>query len=266
MEPNIVIPPTLRSRAARDASRANASPANGSQVAANSALPPATTAQRWQAMNDENTRLRAELAAALAQTAPAAAATATAPAAPAAPAAPPSAPPKPTADQQALLAAMREANTAQAKLAALQAAQGGPTAAAPSTPTTAEPEPASDITMLTAISQASGGRLALSLFVPILAAVGIGTAAYELAIWGIATVLTVSSFALWPILIGIVTALVAVFAIYKIGGWLSGYIVTAKADEHAATVWGWLSSPFRSVETLRAVERVDAKLDHLVTP
>lgn len=83
---------------------------------------------------------------------------------------------------------------------------------------------------------------------------------FQLASYGLMAVATVSSFFLWPILIGVLAAIVGIWLCYKVFGWSGKYIVTGKAEEHAATVWGWLTAPFRS---LTGTTRVEAKLDAL---
>lgn len=110
---------------------------------------------------------------------------------------------------------------------------------------------------------ASVGRTVLGLFLPLLAAAGVGSGVWWLTSWALATVAMASSFILWPILIIVAAVVVGAMLMWKVAGMTGSYILTGKADQHAATVWGWVSSPFRSVEVKHAVKQVEAKVDRL---
>lgn len=168
-------------------------------------------------------------------------------------------------------AALQAVQTATVQAAPLQAPTAAPTVLVPATPAAppAPPYPASAIanmgaTLWGSAIASSGWRLVLGLFVPLLASFAVGTFMYELAAFGVTAVATVSGFFLWPLLILVIGAIAALYLMYKTFGVVHGYIDSGKAEAHWHTVWGWLSSPLRVVETQDKVLAVEGKVDRLL--
>lgn len=174
------------------------------------------------------------------------------------------------AETRAALQAVQTASAPTVQAAPLQAPTVTATTVTTATPASppAPPFPASAINMTASLWGAeigsSGWRIVLSLFVPLLASFAMGSLVYELATIGVTAVATVSGFFLWPLLILVLGAIAAVWMMYKTFGIVHGYIDSGKAEAHWHTVWGWLSSPLRVVETQDEVRVVGAKVDRLL--
>lgn len=88
-------------------------------------------------------------------------------------------------------------------------------------------------------SMPSGKRALAAFFVPFTVSFGVGYGIGQLCQYAIGVIATYSTAAAWPIVVMILGAMLAIYAGFKIGQHLGGYIITGQIDRDVARAWNW---------------------------
>lgn len=86
----------------------------------------------------------------------------------------------------------------------------------------------------------SGKRWMATMLATFGVSAGVGYGVNQLVNYGIAVIATYSTAAAWPILIAVLGAIIAVYASFKIGQHLGGYILSGQIDRDVASAWNWM--------------------------
>jgi len=89
-------------------------------------------------------------------------------------------------------------------------------------------------------SMPSGKRALAAFFVPFTVSFGVGYGIGQLCQYAIGVIATYSTAAAWPIVVMILGAMLAIYAGFKIGQHLGGYIITGQIDRDVARAWNWV--------------------------